>query len=206
MSQSSPFFNRWLSQVGPELVIDVLTDLVGAGAVFAVDTHGKIPFWSKGAEKLFGLTADAVLGKPCIEALGCEDAPDPCGLAEQGVIKAQSVTLKRKNGAAIICFRTARAFFDAEGQFAGALEFLQPQNATHSVISSQDVEQQMLCWHRPSVLLHLAAVGEGRLRALDGGQLGADVVLAKIVQLLLVEALAGEAQHAEWARWRRCTG
>ena len=138
MSQSSPFFNRWLSQVGPDLVIDVLTDLVGADAVFAVDTQGKILFWSKGAEKLFGLAADAVLGMPCIEALGCEDAPDPCGLAEQGVIKAQSVTLKRRNGAAIICFRTARAFFDAEGQFAGALEFLQPQNPTHSIIGAQE--------------------------------------------------------------------
>jgi len=138
MSQFSPFFNRWLSQVGPDLVVDVLTDLVGAGAVFAVDTQGKILFWSKGAEKLFGLTADAVLGKPCKEALGCDDAPDPCGLAEQGVIKSQSVTLKRRNGAAIICFRTARAFFDTEGQFAGALEFLQPQNPTHIVIGSQD--------------------------------------------------------------------
>ena len=138
MSQFSPFFNRWLSQVGPDLVIDVLTDLVGAGAVFAVDTHGKILFWSKGAERLFGLTADAVLGKPCTEALGCDGAADPCGLAEQGVIKAQSVAFKRRNGAAIICFRTARAFFDTEGQFAGALEFLQPQSPTQSVIGSQE--------------------------------------------------------------------
>ena len=40
----------------------------------------------------------------------------------------------------------------------------------------------------------LAAVGKGRLRALDGGQLGADVVLAQIVQLLLVQALAGKPQ------------
>lgn len=138
MSQSSPFFNRWLSQVGPDLLIDVLTDLVGAGAVFAVDTDGKILFWSKGAEKLFGLPADAVLGKPCTEALGCNDGPDPCGLAEQGEIKAQSVTLNRHNGVAITCLRTARAFFNAEGQFAGALEFLQPQNFTHTVMSTPE--------------------------------------------------------------------
>ena len=55
-------------------------------------------------------------------------------------------------------------------------------------------------------LAHLAAVGEGRLRALDGGQLGADIVGGQVVQLLLVEALAGEAEHAGWARWRRCIG
>ena len=40
----------------------------------------------------------------------------------------------------------------------------------------------------------LAAVGKGRLRAFDGGQLGADGVGGQVVQLLLVEALAGEAQ------------
>ena len=38
----------------------------------------------------------------------------------------------------------------------------------------------------------LAAVGEGRLRSLNGGQLGADVVLAQVVQLLLVQPLPGQ--------------
>ena len=30
MSQSSPLFNRWLSQVGPDVAIEVLTDLLDA--------------------------------------------------------------------------------------------------------------------------------------------------------------------------------
>ncbi|PKM12187.1 MAG: sigma-54-dependent Fis family transcriptional regulator [Gammaproteobacteria bacterium HGW-Gammaproteobacteria-3] len=127
MSQSSPFFNRWLSRMGPDQVMAILTDLVDAGAVFAVDAGGNILFWSKGAEELFGLRAQSVLGKPCAETLGCEEGQDPCGLAESGTIKAQIVKLKRANGERVICYRTARAFFDAEGQFAGALEFLQPQ-------------------------------------------------------------------------------
>ena len=138
MSQSSPLFNRWLSQTGPDLVIDVLTELLGSGAVFAVDASGKILFWSKGAEKLFGLTADRVLGKPCIKALGCDDAHDPCGLAEHGEIKAQSFILKRRTGETISCFRTARGFFDTAGQFAGALEFLQPQNHTQTVMTQPE--------------------------------------------------------------------
>ena len=136
MGQSSPFFNRWLSRLGSDQVIDALTELVDAGAVFAVDATGCLLFWSKGAEKLFGLPAEDVLGKSCIEALGCDDEHDPCGLAEQGIIKAQRVNLKCKNGRAITCYRTARAFFDAEGHFAGALEFLQPQSHAHSVLSS----------------------------------------------------------------------
>lgn len=127
MSQSSPFFNRWLGQIGPDQVIAILTDLVDSGAVFAVDAAGKVLFWSKGAEGLFGLKAETVLGRSCAEALACDEGLDPCGLAELGSIKAQAVALKRPDGSRLHCYRTARAFFDVQGQFLGALEFLQPQ-------------------------------------------------------------------------------
>ncbi|MDD1622136.1 MAG: sigma 54-interacting transcriptional regulator [Methylococcaceae bacterium] len=138
MSQSSPFFNRWLSRIGPDQVVSVLTDLIDAGAVFAVDATGKILFWSKGAEKLFGLEADAVLGMACTEALGCAEDRDPCGLAEHGMIKAQMVQLHGPDGATLTCYRTARAFFDAKGQFVGALEFLQPQAASAPIADLQN--------------------------------------------------------------------
>jgi two-component system, NtrC family, response regulator AtoC len=141
MSQSSPLFNRWLSRVGPDMAIDVLTDLVDAGAVFAVDAAGKILFWSRGAEKLFGLPGDRVIGVPCTEALTCEEGHDPCGLAEQGIIKAESVRIKRQGGGTIACYRTARAFFDANGEFAGAIEFLQPESqAPRSTPTREDVD------------------------------------------------------------------
>ncbi len=123
--------------MGPDQVIAVLTDLVDAGAVFAVDASGKVLFWSKGAEKLFGLPAESVLGKPCAQTLGCEEGQDPCGLAELGSIKAQIVNPKRANGQRVTCYRTARAFFDAEGQFAGALEFLQPQASNETALGKQ---------------------------------------------------------------------
>lgn len=127
MSQSSPFFNRWLSQIGPDQVIAILADMVDAGAVFVVDADGKILFWNKGAEKLFELSADAVLGLPCAEALGCNEEHDPCGLATHGQIKSQTVTIKKRQGGSVTCQRTARAFFDASGAFAGAVEFLSAQ-------------------------------------------------------------------------------
>lgn len=137
MSQSFPFFNRWLSQIGPDHVVEVLTNLVDVGAVFAVDAEGKILFWSRGAEKLFKLPAETVLGQGCAQALGCSQERDPCGLAERGVIKDQIVQLHRPDGD-ITCYRTARAFFDATGQFAGALEFLQPQITPAAMSSQQD--------------------------------------------------------------------
>ncbi len=137
MSQSSPFFNRWLSQIGPDQVIAILTDLIGSGAVFAVDAEGNVLFWSKGAEKLFGLPSESILGKPCAKTLGCDEGQDPCGLADLGVITAQIVQPKHVNGQRVSCYRTARAFFDAQGKFAGALEFLQPQAATETAIGKQ---------------------------------------------------------------------
>ncbi|QSA97229.1 sigma-54-dependent Fis family transcriptional regulator [Methylococcus sp. EFPC2] len=133
MSLSSPFFNRWLSQIGPDRAFEVLTDLVDAGAVFAVDEAGKILFWSRGAEKLFGIPGDKVIGQPCTEALACEGHHDPCGLAEHGVIKAESVRVKLPGARSLSCYRTARAFFDASGRFAGAIEFLQPESGTGSL-------------------------------------------------------------------------
>jgi len=137
MSQFSPFFNRWLSRIGPDQVVAILTELVDAGAVFAVDADGKVLFWSKGAERLFGQTADMVMGKSCAEALGCDQGQDPCGLAELGSIKAQSVQVKRLSGGRLTCQRTARAFFDAQGQFAGALEFLHPQVSAETLVGKQ---------------------------------------------------------------------
>ncbi len=41
----------------------------------------------------------------------------------------------------------------------------------------------------------LAAVGKGRLRSLNGCQLGADGIRAQVEDLLLVEAFAGKTQH-----------
>ena len=143
MLQASPFFNRWLSQLGPDYVVSVLADLVEIGAVFAFDGEGRILFWNLGAEKMFGLTAQQVLGKKCTEALGCEDA-NPCGLAEMGQVKAQLMTLKCGNGTPIICKRTARAFFDSDGKFAGAIEMLQPDT---EILASASLPEENQSFH-----------------------------------------------------------
>ena len=141
MAQSSPFFNRWLSQVGPDTAFDVFTDLIDDAAVFVVDADSRILFWSSGAERMFGLTAEKVLGVPCRDALGCHAAPDAAELAAQGLIKAQSVMLQRAGGTSMACRRTARAFFDAAGAFAGAIELLQADTGEVPVaLSRTDAE------------------------------------------------------------------
>lgn len=125
---ASPLFNRWLNQIGADQVVEVLTDLFESGAVFIVDNHSNILYWSRGAEQLFGLRATDTLGKPCKSVLDCDSGNDPCNLAELGIVKSQAVRIRHPNGTTLNCHRTARAFYDSVGGFAGAIEFLQPQN------------------------------------------------------------------------------
>lgn len=130
MASSSPLFKRWLGQIGADQVVEVLTDLFESGAAFIVDSNSDILLWSKGAEQLFGLNATETIGKPCKTALNCDSGNDPCNLAELGIVKSQAVRIHRPDGRTLNCYRTARAFYDSNGGFAGAIEFLQPQSDT----------------------------------------------------------------------------
>lgn len=128
MAFSSPAFQRWLTQIGADHVLEVMTDLFETGAVFIVDANSDILFWSKGAAQLFGLSAAATVGKPCKTALNCDNGNDPCNLAQLGIVKAQAVRVRHPDGRTLDCYRTAKAFYDNAGNFAGAIEFLQPQS------------------------------------------------------------------------------
>ena len=141
MGRSSPLFNRWLSQVGADNALTVLTELLDTGVVFAVDANSKILFWSRSAELLLGLRSEDAIGKVCTEVIHCENQPDPCGLAEQGIIKDQYIRVRRSSGGVISLFRTARAFFDSNGEFAGAFEVLRPESKVLAASPSlEDVE------------------------------------------------------------------
>ena len=130
MRQSSLYFKRWLSQLGPDQVIARLIELLDAGAVFFIDKDGKVLFCNTGAERLLGLKAEAIVNKVLADVLNCENPLDSCQLADQEGVKAQLVILKRKNGENFNCYRTVHVFYDAAGQFAGAIELLQPQTVT----------------------------------------------------------------------------
>lgn len=129
MSLSSPFLNRWLSQIGPHAALEALSELLDGGALYVVDAEGHVLFWSRGAERLLGYTHEQVLGNPCRLAIRCADGQAFCCVSEQGTIKDTAVELARADGTAVRVRRNARAFFDASGQFAGALEVMWPEAA-----------------------------------------------------------------------------
>ena len=133
MSQSSPFLNRWLSQVGPNVAIEALSDLLANGALYVVDAGGRVLFWSRGAERLLGFSHEKVLGQPCKQVIRCSDGRPFCCASELGIIKDAIVELERADGVEVRVRRSARAFFDAGGLFAGALEVLWPEAGLDTV-------------------------------------------------------------------------
>ena len=135
MSQSSPFLNRWLSQIGPNIALEALTDLLDVGAIYGVDGEGRVLFWSRGAERLLGFSHEQILGQPCRLAIRCADGRPYCCVSEHGSIKDAAVELERADGGKVRVRRSARAFFDPAGQFAGALEALWPEAALPAALA-----------------------------------------------------------------------
>lgn len=128
VSQFSPFLNRWLSTVGPDRAVSTLAELMG-GAVFVVNAKGEILLWSRGAERLLGFSSEQVLGQPCSSAIRCRDRDVRNSIAQEGRIDGVSIELDHAQGGTVRVKRSAQAFFDAQGRFAGAIEMLWPAEA-----------------------------------------------------------------------------
>ena len=141
MSPSSPFLNRWLGQVGPDSALEALADLLGGGALYVVDAQGQVLFWSLGAERLLGFSHGQVLGQPCRLAIRCADGRPYCCVSGAGRINDAAVELERADGGKVRVRRNARAFFDEDGRFAGALEVLWPEAALALPLSLQAEEE-----------------------------------------------------------------
>jgi len=147
MSQFSPFLNRWLSQVGPDVAMEALADMLDCGAVYLVDAEARILFWSRGAERLLGFGHEEVLGQPCRNAIRCEDSRPVCGIAEHGTIQGDAIELEHALGGKVRVRRSARAFFDATGQFAGAIEVLWPESGALPFQPARQKDEKVEVFH-----------------------------------------------------------
>jgi len=123
----------WLATVGPQDAFAALSELMPDAAVFAVDRERNIVMWSRGAEQLLGYSAADVLGEYCLKANRCQQCMVGCGIAEYKAIRAVPLTLYKADGAALRLRKTARAFFDADGEFAGGIEVLVPAPARDDI-------------------------------------------------------------------------
>lgn len=126
VSQFSPFLNRWLSAVGPDRALSTLAELIES-AIVALDAEGQILLWSRGAERLLGFSSEQVLGKLCSSVIRCRERDVRDSVAQEGKIDDVSIELNHVKGGTVRVRRSAQAFFDAQGRFAGALEILRPE-------------------------------------------------------------------------------
>lgn len=115
---------EWLQAVGGQEAFVALAELNPGAAVFVVDRERRILFWSSGAESLLGFSASEVVGEHCLKANRCRACVAGCGIEKSGVVQEVPLTLHRASGAPTPVRKSGRAFFDAQGQFAGGIEVL----------------------------------------------------------------------------------
>jgi PAS domain S-box-containing protein len=130
MSSFSPIFDRWLENQGGAKVVAALAEIAEQGAVYALDGDGRLLFWSRHAERLLGISADSVLGKPAASAIVCRECDGLAALMERGRLDDEPTEVERADGSTLRATRSARAFFTPSGTFAGAVGVLRPEAET----------------------------------------------------------------------------
>lgn len=72
MMKQEPQLEVWLKQHGASASFASLAELVPGGATIVTDRDGRVVYWSREAERLFGYVGDFVIGKPCPEGVVCK--------------------------------------------------------------------------------------------------------------------------------------
>lgn len=117
---------RFLRTHGALESFEILVTLLPQAAIFVVDAERNVILWSKGAEELLGFSAEEVLGRHCLTSNRCPQCIKGCGIAEYHSVKDVPLKLYAEDGRPVHVRKTARAFFDDEGHFAGGIEVLMP--------------------------------------------------------------------------------
>jgi PAS domain S-box-containing protein len=144
MTQFSPVLKHWLGAVGADHALSVLAELMEGGAVYVLDAEGRLLFWSRGAERLLGFAANEVLDRPAEAVLRCRSCDGHGALIERGRIDREPTEVERADGGTLRVRRSVRAFYDANGVFAGAIGTLWPEAAdpaaTENTVAREAVE------------------------------------------------------------------
>ena len=101
---------------------DILIDHVGQ-AVMMVDADGKICFWNKASEKLYGWTKEEVLGHG-VETLGEMSSSDDEEAISKKLMAGESwsteLMIQRKDGSLVPVIANRTPVFDDTGAYVGA--------------------------------------------------------------------------------------
>jgi transcriptional regulator with PAS, ATPase and Fis domain len=119
----------WMAVVGLETALSALAELMDGAAVFAIDGQGAVRFWSAAAERLLGVPAAEALGRPAESVVLCRACGGPSLLIERGRLDHEPAEVQKADGSFLRVRRSARAFYDANGAFTGAIGALWPEAA-----------------------------------------------------------------------------
>lgn len=134
----SPRLNLWLAGLGGNAVLSALADMAEAGAVYILDAEGRILFWSAGAERLLGFTADETLDRNAASVILCRECDGLAPLIERGRVDGEPTAVQRADGSSLMATRSARAFFNPDGSFAGAIGILRAESATSASAAASE--------------------------------------------------------------------
>lgn len=148
MSPASANLGAWFQRVDPRTVMDSLGAFLKEIAVIMVDADAKIIFWSRGAEAISRIDAKQAIGRSCHEVMECGLADTRREIANEGLIRGETVMLERADGSRIEVFRYGHAFYDRDGRFEGSLEVLLPRNrAPRAPVAEQRSEADAERFH-----------------------------------------------------------
>lgn len=163
MEQTNPLFfsqTATLTRTQGESLARMVSLIMPDAAVFTVDAKQGISYWSPGAEKLLGYSADSLQGAHCLTANRCEACMRGCGLQAADKVVAAPLRLYKADGTQQAVLKYAMAFTDAAGAFDGGLEILIPQAmpATDVAAASDLGERYGLIGHSPEMHQLLAMI------------------------------------------------
>ncbi len=152
-------------------------------AIIGKDTDGIVTSWNRGAERLYGYTAEQMIGKP-ISLLHPADHPDEFPEIMQRLLRGVRIehfeTVRvRKDGSRVDVSLTISPVRDAEGRVVGASKIARDITArkrAEEALRTQ-TERLQLLWEAAAVLLTVADP-DSMLRSLlgkIGPHLGVDV-------------------------------
>lgn len=94
-------------------------------AIFSCDLDGRVKIWNKGAERMYGYTADEIIGRVVDDFLDPPEfkrkSPDVVRILQQrgGSLNEPEIMRRKKSGEIFAVQATYSGIFDSEGQYIG---------------------------------------------------------------------------------------
>ncbi|MFI3155397.1 MAG: sigma 54-interacting transcriptional regulator [Methylococcaceae bacterium] len=123
MKQTKQIFaslSDWLAQQSLQPLFLKLLALCDSAGLYIVDRDQQVVYWSQGAERLSGLKAEDVTGKPCFQEYAIADGSDH---------KKQLIKSSKTDQHKTELEKMTQVLYDQEGIFSGGLGLLLPVSA-----------------------------------------------------------------------------